>query len=308
MRLFTMELRTRPERKPKCVPGASFLGVLIFGLFMMGCAKADPEAVRLSVDEFTAPDGIVLDTLKEIEAEIDACMEAGGFPEWEPDLSRTVEANGSSLSLPQFSRDGAVLTGYSGDFGDTMRRQLGAGHDHSRSEPEGDADLGEAGPSFVKLLLGDGSERSHVSYDVPRLTAWGNQSRSRAMGGCQGAGYRAILTEDELPGVLAAESLIRDLPITLQRSALSHTEALEEWTACMSRGGIVTESPFRIGSKNLEPGDYATVDENCRNESRLEESFKSGIDRALQDVQAGVHRVLLDLEQISTSVQSRREG
>jgi|GEM_PF-5111202 len=162
----------------------------------------------------------------------------------------------------------------------------------------GAPDLLEAAES--ELLLGDGSSDLAVTYVVP-----GSGERSRDMGGCQGAGYREILTEEELPGFLAGEALILNLPGIVQFGALEETEVLSDWTACMSRSGITTDSPFRIGSQTIEAGDYAGIDEKCRAETGLDESFQIGLDAVLETITANAQPAIEELELIAANVRSR---
>lgn len=286
---------------------AFVLAIVMIALFLTGCSGGDPAAVRSSIDGFSNPDGDVLFTLKAIEQQVDECMETGGFPDWEPGTARFAESSQGIFSLPRFERLGAELTGYSGEFGEQMSRVVEEDHDdHDHDDHDEDLEGGDGGaPDLLEaaeseLLLGDGSSDLAVTYVVP-----GSGERSRDMGGCQGAGYREILTEEELPGFLAGEALILNLPGIVQFGALEETEVLSDWTACMSRSGITTDSPFRIGSQTIEAGDYAGIDEKCRAETGLDESFQIGLDAVLETITANAQPAIEELELIAANVRSR---
>lgn len=274
------------------------LAAFVIAAVLSGCSRAEPVALRATVDELSNPDGDVLVVLQAIEQRIDDCMEAAGFPEWQPGTGNLAASSQASVTLPQIERISADHFGYIGDFG--VRTEPGV------EEPQ--AGEIEAAPNAresasAKHFLGNGSAETEVTYVVP-----GSGERTRLMAGCQGAGYRGVLTEGELPRFLAGEVVVRDLLANLQRNALERTAGLDDWQLCMSRNGIETTSPFRYASHDLKTSEYATIDEMCRLESGLEESYDLGVQDSLGTVTADRQAVLTELEGIASNARSRLES
>lgn len=212
---------------------------------------------------FADPNGDALVVGVAIGERVGDCMETSGY-DWQPQ-----EAQLFALGLPRFTLDGHETVGY---------------------EPAFSAMFGTSGVSeragFHDAYFGPG--------DDPADFVHFGDSRSRDMGGCLGAGHRAILHQDELVVYLAGADVLGNLLNQVREEALDKTDVLERWASCVEQEGLQAKSPFSLTSasrRGLSEQAAVVIDARCRERSGLEASYEA----ALGDVLNG--RVLW-LEQV----------
>lgn len=195
---------------------------------------------------FADPNGDMAFILQQVETEIDRCMEQVGHPAWAPNTTTYFDHE-----LPAFETSGGQVVGYAGIYA-------------NRFGPEP-----SAGAAEVEALLGSGDES--LSVDL-------GDGTGRDLGGCQGEGYRAVLTEDEIPEFLIAEALLLNLGSAYRRVALENTSTLADWSGCLASSGLSIQDPFRVGFSISAEAErvVASADAACRESHQLVQSYSTG--------------------------------
>ena len=282
--------------------------LLPFFVLLAACSGSDPEEVRRTIVGFGDPEGDTQFVLRAVEAEVERCMAEAGFPEWAATTADFVEETASLyFRLPVITRLDGTIVGYEPAYVSKFGEHLG---EPTEGEEDSDEDRSRdvATPDVMnsaRALLGDGSRSHVVAYSVP-----GRGEVGRDMGGCQGWGYRAVLTEAELPGFLAGQSLMGNLSGHVRHGAIRGTDEMSDWSSCMALSGFDLPNPFGVGrlAPDVEPLELAQVDAACRVQTELEEAFADALLRALSTVASDVTPALRELDRIAAAARGRLTG
>lgn len=309
-----MQAITRSSRaKPMLV------SVVAAAVLFTSCATGSEEpsstphnsdGLRAMIAGYSRPDGDVQFVLQEIERRIADCMTAQGFDDWVttnvPVSEMAQQFSLAIAGLPAIVVEDGQAAGYADpprNHTDEETPEL------SPAASEDAGSVGEPAPSDVReaatvdALLGPPGGES-VSYRVP-----GAGVLEQDLGGCKGVGYAAVLEQDEMPGFLAAEFLMLNLPSAIASKALQRTEGIEEWSGCMARIGLSFRTPFApvvagdsAGSHEVVAQDYA-----CRTEMDLEAAYAAAVDAELAAAPREMAAALGELEQTAAAARARLE-